>query len=133
MKKNITKKDKKICLLVLFILFLGFGENAILLITRSGFCPKPVLYLLAPIALMSHYITPILSIIASFVVLMIYSSRRFFDSIEMLYIIVFGGILYLGYRYNVKLTKKAYLFPVVAVIAVPQLINTLIYMIFKEK
>lgn len=129
--KKITKKDKKICLLILFVLFLGFGKTLLPPIIKL--LPGEGYKALMPLAFISYFLTPKASMIISFYIFMIYASKRFFDSIEMLYVVVFGGLLALGYFYNVKFTDKAYLFPITAVIAVPQLANVLVYAIFKEK
>lgn len=129
--RAVTRKDVMVYLLILIILIAGFGEMVLPIITKP--IPEKARIIFFPIGVLNHFIAPKVAIIISSAIFAIYASKRFFDSIILQHLIIFGGLLILGYFYNVKLTDRMYLLPVVAVISIPQLINLLVYAIFKER
>lgn len=129
--REVTKKDIMIYLLIILIITAGFS-NTTFPITFKLF-PKRIHYILAPFAIAVHLLTPKTSIIIGLIIFIYYTSVRFFNSQETRFFIVFGGMLYLGYRYDDKLVENLSLFHATAIVAVPQLINTLVYTIFKDR
>ena len=127
--RNVTGTDIKVYLSIIFILFLGFGTNVLFIIEYK----YPLLGLImAPITAVSIVMTPKAAIIISLIIFMGYASLRFFRSWPMFHITVFGTMLVAAYFNNVQLTRELMLFPVVAIIAVPQLINVLFYVAFNR-
>lgn len=72
------------------------------------------------------------SLMLGFTILLLYTSRRFFNNVETNFAIIFGGLLYLSYYQGIVLDKNPYYFYTASIVAVPQLVNTLLYFIFKD-
>lgn len=130
--RNITMTDIKVFLVILFVLFLGYGTKLLFIIDNSPYMILPVSLALAPIIALSMNISRVAAVVISMIIFLGYSSLRFFRSIPLFYITVFGGMLVASYIGNMKLTRTLDLFPVVAVIAVPQLIHLFIYLAFRR-
>jgi hypothetical protein len=97
---NITSTDIKVYLLIIFILFLGFGTKILVAIEFK----YPLLGLImAPVTAVSMVMTPKAAIIISLIIFMGYASLRFFRSWPMFHITVFGTMLVAAYFNNVQL------------------------------
>lgn len=134
-ERRVTIGDVLIYITMLFLLFLGFGE--IFYPKMADFIlrhfSEGALIVLAPYKFIAKYLTPLGSMILGYIVLLIYASKRFFRSSEMFCFVIFGSLFLIGYFNNIKLTEASYLTPLVKVFLIPQLVNVLIYAIFKAE
>ncbi|NLN14902.1 MAG: hypothetical protein GX185_04770 [Tissierellia bacterium] len=134
-KRRVIFHDILVFGIMSIILLLGFGQLIIPTLEAAfaeNFSAEASL-LLVPYRVLSAAFSPRSAMILSYILLLAYASRRFFRSSIMLYLSVFGGLLLYTYLYNIKITETVYAYPLIKIFAVPQLINTMIYAIFKAE
>ena len=135
--RNITKKDIKVYILILFVLFLGYSESLFQSLFSSSLVSSPYIgpfiKIFKPIWFLASVVPAKISLVIGFFILLMYVPGRFFNHGWISILIFWSTILIIGYTFNVKVTDDGiYLFPITLIVALPQVINTLIFVIYNS-
>lgn len=72
-----------------------------------------------------------MSLAIGFFILLMYVPGRYFNHGWISILIFWSTILIIGYTFNVKVTDDGiYLFPITLIVALPQLINSLVFVLY---